>query len=305
MFAWHNYDSLRPGPPVSAACVISASLRLRSRNEHAGAVQFDQSYTKSRVAMASSQAIIYEQRNESQRVEGMELMKNLEIKRGSTVLDLGCGTGDLTKELAELVGAEGKVVGVDPDEERLKIAREKYSASNIEYLQADSETFPVGQYDIVFSNYVMHWIKDKEGLFRRVYDNLRPGGVFAVVTFDSGPPLTEIGNKFFDEFIGPEGVKKFLFEDTVCLTADEYKKLAQATGFELNSTTIRSMEQRWANVDVYIDYMYGSTGGWFNPSTWDQEVLQKMKMEYGDGPVITLPEHPKRNLHAILVKPAA
>ena len=57
------------------------------------------------------------------------------------------------------------VVAVDPDGERLKIAREKYSASNIEYTQADDKTFPPGQCDLIFSNIVIHWISDKKALF--------------------------------------------------------------------------------------------------------------------------------------------
>ena len=69
---------------------------------------------------------------------------------------MGCGVRNLTIIISEKVaiGAEGKVVAVDPDEEGLKIARERYSASNIEYiqLQADDQTFPSGQYDVVFCN---------------------------------------------------------------------------------------------------------------------------------------------------------
>ena len=48
------------------------------------------------------------------------------------VLDLDCGTGDLSKVLAEHVGLGGKVIAMDPDKERLRIAKETYSAvSNI------------------------------------------------------------------------------------------------------------------------------------------------------------------------------
>ena len=93
------------------------------------------------------------------------MINELTLETGSSVLDLGCGTGYLTKVLSERVGPEGKVVAVDPDGERLKIAREKYSAQNVEYIQADDKTFPSGQYDLIFSNIVIHWISDKKGLF--------------------------------------------------------------------------------------------------------------------------------------------
>ena len=93
----------------------------------------------------------------------------LDLSKGNTVLDLGCGTGYLTKLLAERVGPQGKVLAVDPDGERLKIAKDKYSAPNIVYVQARDQTFPEGQYDAIFCNTVIHWIKDKRALFKRVY----------------------------------------------------------------------------------------------------------------------------------------
>ena len=117
-------------------------------------------------AKAISQAASYEQKSGGQRNAGLDLIDMLGVERGSAVLDLGCGTGNVTKVLSERVGSEGKVVAVDPDGERLKIAREKYSAQNIEYVQADDKTFPPGQYDLVFCNAVIHWIGDK-----RVFSN--------------------------------------------------------------------------------------------------------------------------------------
>ena len=48
----------------------------------------------------------------------------LNIKPGYKVLDMGCGTGELTRFLAELVGEDGEVVEVDPDEERIRVTKE-------------------------------------------------------------------------------------------------------------------------------------------------------------------------------------
>ena len=45
---------------------------------------------------------------------------------GDTILDLGCGTGELSAYLAELVGPEGKVVAVDPDKERILLAQQSF-----------------------------------------------------------------------------------------------------------------------------------------------------------------------------------
>ena len=87
------------------------------------------------------------------------------------------------------------MVAVDPDGERLKIAREEHSASNIDYIQADDKTFPPGQYDVVFCNTVIHWISDKEALMKQVHQNLRPGGRFAFTTTNGVLSVPEIGKK--------------------------------------------------------------------------------------------------------------
>ena len=139
--------------------------------------------------MTESQASNYEDGSDTQRIIGMKLIKELDISEGSTVLDLGCGTGYLTKVLSESVGVQDKVVAVG---ERLAIAKAKYPSSNIEYIQADDSTFPPGEYDIIFSNLVIHWIDDKEALFKRVYANLCSGGRFVFSTPNDCYPIPEI-----------------------------------------------------------------------------------------------------------------
>ena len=83
----------------------------------------------------------------------------------------------------------GKVVGIDPDRERVNIANEKYSRSNLEFLEGDSENFPEDQYDIVFSIYVFHRIKDKEATFKKVSQNMRPGGKFGFTHPERNPQM--------------------------------------------------------------------------------------------------------------------
>ena len=112
------------------------------------------------------------------RNSGYQFLQQLSPRRGSTALDLGCGTGYLAAQLSDCVGPDGKVIAVDPDEERLKIAREKYARDNIEYVSGNDATFPEGPYDLLFANYVIHYVADKNALFGRVYQSLKSGGWF-------------------------------------------------------------------------------------------------------------------------------
>lgn len=125
------------------------------------------------------QAEYYENNSTLQRKHGLDLITKIAPVKGSNVLDLGCGTGFLTKTLADLVGPEGKVVGIDPDQERLKIAREKYPANNIRYLEGRAESIPGDlMYDYIFSNFVLHYCENKDKVLEQVGTRLKQGGKF-------------------------------------------------------------------------------------------------------------------------------
>ena len=68
------------------------------------------------------EATVYHNTSVEQREEGMRLLEFLSPQPNGSILDLGCGTGRFCKVLSERVGNGGKVVGVDPDEDRIKIA---------------------------------------------------------------------------------------------------------------------------------------------------------------------------------------
>ena len=204
------------------------------------------------------------------------MIERLDIQKGSTILDLGCGIGVLTKVLAEKVGAEGKVVAVDPDGERLQVAKEKYSTSNIEYVQANDKTFPVtSQYDLVFCN---DWNSDKIDLFKGVYDSLQPGGQFAFAIV----PAT--GQKL-----------------KIDMLADIYENTASSAGFEITSLTMRDSKPKYNKVDHYIAAMHGWFGGEFDPPQFDNAAFQQLKREYGVGPVAQMAE----KLEVVLTEPGA
>ena len=165
-----------------------------------------------------AQAASYQTGSETQQEIGLKMIDMLNVEKGATVLDLGYGTGYLTKVLSERVGPDGKVVAVDPDGERLKIAKEKYFAQNIEYIQTDDKTFPPGHYDFIFSNIMIHWISDEKTILKQVYQNLRPKGHFAFTTANGHLPIPEIGKMLFNQLVGPDFLdwmvnKKMIFWD--------------------------------------------------------------------------------------------
>ena len=246
------------------------------------------------------QATNYHKGSQIQQEVGKRMINMLDIKKGGTVLDLGCGTGYLTKVLSERVGLQGKVVAVDPDGERLKIAKEKHLADNIEYVQADDKTFPQGQYDLVFSNIVIHWISDKKAALKKVHENLRPGGHFAFTTANGIYPIPDIGRRLFNELVGPNFIDCMLKERMIFWNESQYNSLAIEVGFRQISMTLLPDYPTWKNLDDYINSMYGWFKGEFDPAEFNQETFQEIKREYGTGPVIQ--SEPIYTLYAIYIK---
>ena len=126
-----------------------------------------------------SEAENYEQISYIEREDGLKLIDLVAVPKGSKVLDLGCGTGFLAKVLAEFVGPEGLVVAIDPDKDRLSVAKRKYQAGNLEFLEGSANAIPGGDYDLVFSNHVLHWCKDRRAAFTNIARSLKPGGKVA------------------------------------------------------------------------------------------------------------------------------
>ena len=105
---------------------------------------------------------------------GASLVGLLAPKSGERILDLGCGTGHLTSQIAE---SGAQVVGLDHSAEMLAQARS--AIPELEFVQGDARDFTFAQpFDAVFSNAVLHWIRPPEAVIRCVYDALRPGGRF-------------------------------------------------------------------------------------------------------------------------------
>jgi ubiquinone/menaquinone biosynthesis C-methylase UbiE len=246
----------------------------------------------------------YDKSSNIQQTTGTSAIKGLvALETGSSVtLDLGCGTGYLTVAklvLSERVGPEGRVVAVDPDGERLKIAREKYSASNVEYIQADDKTFPPGQYDVIFSNRIeIHRISDKKALFSRVHQNLCPGGRFVFTTVDGEQPFPPIAQDIFN-LISPDFYHKLLYKDQVFLTASEYQHLASEVGFNQVSIEVTGIVIEWKNLDAFIIAMNGIFHGQFDSAKLDRDALGKLIEDYGKDTVV---KRPARFLKAVLTK---
>ncbi len=110
---------------------------------------------------------------------GMGVIEGLALRGGETVLDLGCGDGRLTAQLARRV-PQGRVVGADLSESMLALARKQFPPAvcpNLSFVRMDFSSLALpANFDVVFSNAALHWVRDHRPVLAGVARCLRPGG---------------------------------------------------------------------------------------------------------------------------------
>jgi SAM-dependent methyltransferase len=129
---------------------------------------------------------VAEQREHDEMLEslGRLAMDALAPAPGERVLDIGCGTGTTTLEIAEAVGADGYAVGADISVPMLAAARERAAAfPSVSFLEADAQTYPfeAASFDGAFSRFGVMFFSDPTAAFANIRRALRPDGRFAFV----------------------------------------------------------------------------------------------------------------------------
>ncbi|MCM3713651.1 methyltransferase domain-containing protein [Alkalihalobacillus oceani] len=126
---------------------------------------------------------------------GETLIGLLAPAEGEKILDLGCGTGDLTNQLSE----RGAIVtGVDQSTNMIDQAEQKYPHLQFDVMDGAELTYRE-QFDAVFSNAALHWMKKPEPVLAGIYRALKPGGRF-VAEFGGQDNVAMVTNELRNEF---------------------------------------------------------------------------------------------------------
>jgi SAM-dependent methyltransferase len=123
------------------------------------------------------------------------LLRAAGIGAGMHVLDLGTGLGHVAFRVAELVGPDGSVIGIDQAAPLLEVAEERRRASgadNVRFLEADVRAFaPDDPIDAVVGRLILFHLPDAVEILRHHAEALRPGGLVLAIDFDVGSARAE------------------------------------------------------------------------------------------------------------------
>ena len=120
-----------------------------------------------------------------------QTLLNAGLKKGMRCIDIGCGTGSVTRLMANLVGKTGRVVGVDIDSRYLQYCNRNISSmQNIEFVHDDickSQLDSEERFDIVYSRFMFHHLTDRREAVRSMKRLTKKGGTIMIQDLDHAP----------------------------------------------------------------------------------------------------------------------
>ncbi|MTH96779.1 class I SAM-dependent methyltransferase [Roseibium sp. RKSG952] len=232
-----------------------------------------------------------------QKHRGRLLLERVEVADGATVLDLGCGTGAMIRDLQKAVGASGRVIGIDPDAWRLQLARagidqEAAAVRFIEAVATDLRGVADETVDLVFSNYVLHWVLDIPAMLAELFRVLRPGGQFVCKCV--GDPIPETVEMFS---LVPGGAK--VASERTFLTDAQWRHHFTNSGLSLEWIDRVAALVDFPDLNTAFSWLASSSNGGFDPAKLDTADRQWLEAKYAAQVTFSINE-----VEFLLTKPA-
>lgn len=209
----------------------------------------------------------YSSVSDTQYEAGIFLLKRLGKFVGMRVLDVGCGPGNLTAHIAELVGDTGSVVGVDPSRERIAIAveQEQVKKSNLSFFEGRAEDlsrFPSASFDVVFVNSTFHWVEDQPLAVKEFARVLKPGGRGRLgISGGSGDYVAEL-QRIKADVMSREPFRLYPEKKPAkFIKRRELEGLLDSAGFSNREIVINTIIKSARNSEAMLDWLDKSSSG--------------------------------------------
>ena len=219
-----------------------------------------------------------------------DLMNLLEPRQNAQVIDLGCGTGELTADLHRHLNA-AKTTGLDSSDEMFKKS-EGLSVHGLSFEKGNIDTWSSSKsYDIIFSNAALQWSENHPDLFRRLREGLKPHGQLAVqmpMNFDYPTHLLAQKMSFEEPWASLLKNEKYEKQKTM-LTPEEYAGLLFKLGFQEQKVFLRVYGHVLPSREGVIEWVKGTLLTYFQSRLTDSDY-QKFLVEFKQRLFLELPD---------------
>ena len=219
----------------------------------------------------------YEMNSVVQKSASETLFDLLNIQANDDVLDLGCGTGHISKLIREKT--KGKVVAIDSSDGMIGKAQERFSNQGISFYVCSAEQLDYqNEFDIIFCNSAFQWFVNPAKVIKQCYNSLRINGKMAIQSpakYEYCPNFLKAVNKvknnkntqkIFSCFNSP-----WFFRDT----AEEYTELFENAGFKVKKSSIVKIATRHTAGEVCKIFKSGAAAGYLNQSYYSTPLSQE------------------------------
>ena len=198
----------------------------------------------------------YKLASDQQKAWGRLLISGLGLRGDEKILDLGCGDGTLTADLAQLV-PDGFVLGIDASQSMIETARKSHAGAGLQFKLHDINAIDFElEFDLVFSNATLHWIKDHGTMLKNVFRSLKDRGTARFQFAAEGNCSNLIGivrevisekryAAYFDEFEWPWYMPG----------AEEYRRLLEKVPFAEKKVWIENADRYFESAEAMTKWI--------------------------------------------------
>lgn len=231
----------------------------------------------------SDKATFYQEGAYVQKSASEVLLSLLNIQEDQSVLDVGCGPGNITRQIASVTS--NRVIGIDSATGMIHVAQESYKeVPNLGFAVYDAAELDYNnEFDVVYCNSAFQWFTQPEKIMQNFFKALKSGGrigVQAPATSTYCPNFLEAIDlvrrheptaKIFSTFLSP-----WCFLET----AEDYKNLFELHGFSVKHCEIREELRTLRPEQVYQNFQVGAENGYLSPANYPITLSQEYMDEF-------------------------
>jgi trans-aconitate methyltransferase len=216
--------------------------------------------------MTDWQASDYYHQSALQQAMAKEQLDQLHLGGTERILDVGCGDGKITAQIAARVRG-GFVLGVDPSPDMIAFASSLFgppALANLRFVLADARNLTYREeFDLVVSFNALHWVPEQREALRSIHAALKPGGRAQLRLVSNGPrkSLEDVIEEIRDEARWAHHFQGFR-KPYAHFTPDEYRALAELEGFQILQLRVDDKAWDFKNRETFFAFCRATFAEW-------------------------------------------